>query len=80
MEYPKYEENEEHCEIYYDSPTMTTLPAGYKPYNYTKYFNQTIKTYQGHLDVDKKLINSILGLLAQEPMEINTKLIRLRIR
>ena len=34
LEYPKYEENEESCEIYYDSPTITTLPAGYKPYNY----------------------------------------------
>ena len=63
LEYPKYEENEESCEIYYDSPTITTLPAGYKPYNYRKYFKQTIKTYQRHLDVDKKLINLIRGLL-----------------
>ena len=63
LEYPKYEENEESCEIYYDSPTITTLPAGYKPYNYRKYFNQMIKMHQGHLDVDKKLINSIRGLL-----------------
>ena len=42
---------------------MSTFPAGYKPYDYKKYFNQTIKTYQGHLELDKKLVNSIRGLL-----------------
>ena len=64
LEYPKYEEEiEEVDEIYHDASTISTLPSGYKPYNYRKYFNQTIKTYQGHLDVDKKLVNSICGLL-----------------
>ena len=63
LEYPKYEKIKESSEIYYDAPTISTLPYGYKPYNYRKYFNQTIKTYQGHLDVDKKLVNSIRGLL-----------------
>ena len=62
LEYPKCE-IEESSEIYYDSPTIPTLPSGYKPYNYRKYFNQTVKTYQGQLDVHKKLVNSIRGLL-----------------
>ena len=61
--YPPELEVKEESEIDHDTPTMSTFPAGYKPYDYKKYFNQTIKTYQGHLEVDKKLVNSIRGLL-----------------
>ena len=59
LEYPKSGgEN-----IFYDSPTGHELPPGYKPCNYQKYFNQTIKSYQEHLIVDRKLVNSVHGLL-----------------
>ena len=63
LEYPEYKEIEDNNEIYYDAPTRYTLPAGYKLYDYKKYFNQTIKTYQGHLEVKESLFNSIRGLL-----------------
>ena len=49
LEYPRYEANEESCEIYYDSPTITTLPAGYKPYSYGLY--QYLSTLIHGLDV-----------------------------
>ena len=42
---------------------MHTLPAGYKPYDYKKYFNRTIKACQGHLIIKASLVNSIRGLL-----------------
>ena len=60
LEYPEIEEDNE---MYYDASTRYTLPAGYKPYDYKKYFNQTIKTYQGHLEVKESLFNLIRGLL-----------------
>ena len=66
INYPKYPpelEIKEKSNVDYDTPTISSFPAGYKPYNYKKYFEQTIKTYQGHLDVDKKLVNSIRGIL-----------------
>ena len=42
LEYPKYDDVNG-CEIYYDTPTGCELPAGYKPYDYKKYFKQTVK-------------------------------------
>ena len=66
INHPKYPPElgiKEESEIHYDTPPISTFPADYKPYDYKKYFNQTIKTYQGHLEVDKKLVNSIRGLL-----------------
>ena len=39
LEYPEYDEVDG-CEIYYDTPTGYELPAGYKPYDYKKYFNK----------------------------------------
>ena len=50
---------EEPKELYYDAPTATTMPAGYKTYDYKKYFNETIKAYEGCLFVEEKLANSI---------------------
>ena len=66
INFPKYPpelEIKEESDIDYDTPTISTFSAGYKPYNYKKYFNQTVKTYQGHLEVHKKLVNSIRGIL-----------------
>ena len=79
LELPEYEDNEEIVgETYYDAPTANSLPAGYKPYNHNKYFNKTIKMYQGHLNVDEELIDSIRKLLG--PRRMVTQLMRLRIR
>ena len=64
MELPEYEDNEEIVDgTYYNAPTVSALPAGYKPYNHNKYFNKTIKMYQGHLNMDEELIDSIRKLL-----------------
>ena len=66
INYPKYPPELEikgKSNMDYDTPTISSFPAGYKPYYYRKDFEQTIKTYQGHLDIDKKLVNSIRGIL-----------------
>ena len=53
VDYPKYppklefpEDNEEG--VFYDAPTLSSLPAGYKPYNQLDYFRQLIKAYDGY--------------------------------
>ena len=69
INYPKYPpelEIKQKSNVDYDTPTISSFPAGYKPYNYKKYFEQILKTYQGHLDVDKKLVNSIPGILGPD--------------
>ena len=52
VDYQKYppelelpEDNEEI--VFYDAPTASSLPAGYKPYNQLDYFKKTIGAYQG---------------------------------
>ena len=66
VNYPKYppeletiEQDDYDDEFFYDAPTSSALPAGYKPYNHNKYFKKTIKMYQGHLDVKDELIENI---------------------
>ena len=61
LELPEQEDNEEI--VYYNAPTASSLPAGYKPCNHNKYFNKMIKMYQGHLNVDEELTDSIHKLL-----------------
>ena len=53
VDYPKYppelefpEDNEEI--VFYDAPTVSSLPAGYKPYNQADYFKKLIKAYNGY--------------------------------
>ena len=58
---------EEPRELYYDAPTATTMPAGYKPNDYNKYFNETIKAYEGCLCVYQKLANSVSESLGPKP-------------
>ena len=58
---------EEPRELYYDAPTATTVPADYKPNDYNKYFNETIKAYEGSLCVDEKLANSVSESLRPKP-------------
>ena len=45
LELPKYKDNEEI--VFYDAPTVSSLPAEYKPYNQLDYFKKTIRAYQG---------------------------------
>ena len=46
LELHEYEDNEE--DIFYDAPTESSLPAGYRPYNQRDYFRQLIKAYNGY--------------------------------
>ena len=53
VNYPAYppklelpEDNEEG--VFYDAPTASSLPAGYKPYNQLNYFRQLIKACNGY--------------------------------
>ena len=46
LELHEYEDNEEG--VFYDAPTMNSLPAGYKAYNQLDYFRQLIKAYNGN--------------------------------
>ena len=41
LELPEYEDNEEI--VFYDASTVSSLPAGYKPYNQLDYFKKLIK-------------------------------------
>ena len=41
----EYEDNEE--DVVYDAPTVSSLPAGCKPYNQFDYFKKIIRAYQG---------------------------------
>ena len=52
VDYPGYppelelpEDNEER--VFYDAPTVSSLPAGYKAYNQLDYFKKNIRAYQG---------------------------------
>ena len=46
LELHEYKDNEE--DVFYDAPTESSLPAGYKPYNQLNYFRQLIKAYNGY--------------------------------
>ena len=70
VNYPKYppeletiEQDDYDENVFYDAPTESSLPSNYKPCNHNKYFRETIKMYQGHLDVKYELIENILVLL-----------------
>ena len=46
LELPEYEDNEEI--VFYDAPTESSLPAGYKPNNQLDYFKKLIKASNGY--------------------------------
>ena len=46
LELHEYEDNEEIA--FYNAPTASSLPAGYKPSGQLDYFRQLIKAYNGY--------------------------------
>ena len=46
LEFPEYEDNEEI--VFYNAPTVSSLPAGYKPSNQLDYFKKLNKAYNGY--------------------------------
>ena len=68
VNYPKYtpklelpEDNEEG--ILYDAPTVSSLPAGYKPYNQLDYFKKLIKAYNGYDSDAVKYVKKVKALI-----------------
>ena len=81
VNYPKYPHELEIIEqgdyddeienVFYDSPTDSSLPSNYKPSNHNKYFRKTIKMYQGHLNVKDELIETIRVSLGPRRYTVN---------
>ena len=61
MELPEYEDNEEI--VFYDPPTASSLPAGYKPFNQLNYFKKLIKAYNGYDSDAVKYVKEVKALI-----------------
>ena len=68
VDYPGYlpelelpEDNEEG--VFYDAPTASSLPAGYKPYNQLNYFRRLIKAYNGYDSDAIKYVKKVKSLI-----------------
>ena len=48
--------------VFYDAPTVSSLPAGYKPCNQLDYFRQLIKAYNGYDSDDVKYVKKVKAL------------------
>ena len=73
MELP--EDNKEG--IFYDAPTASSLPAGYKPNNQLDYFRQLIKAYNGYDSDAVKYVKKVKALIDKPLDEIELGHIRL---
>ena len=75
MELHEYEDNEEG--IFYDAPTASSLPAGYRPYSQLNYFRQLIAAYNGY-DLDAvKYVKKVKALIDKPLDEIELGHVRL---
>ena len=85
VNYPKYppelelpEDNEE--DVFYDAPTASSLPAGYKPYNQLDYFRQLIKAYNGHDSDAVKYVKKVKTLIDKPLDELELGHVRLAMK
>ena len=53
--------NEE--DVFYDAPTASSLPAGYKQYNQLDYFKKIIRAYQGPDEDAVKYVKKVKALI-----------------
>ena len=58
---PEYEDNEEI--VFYNAPTASSLPAGYKPCNRLDYFKKLIKEYNGYDSDAVKYVKKVQTLI-----------------
>ena len=49
--------------VFYDTPTASSLPAGYKPYNQLDYFKKLIKAYNGYDSDAVKYVKKVKALI-----------------
>ena len=75
---PEYEDNEEI--VFYDAPTASSLPAGYKPSNQLDYFKMLIKSYNGYDSDAVKCLKKVKVLIDKPLDEIQLEDIRLAMK
>ena len=76
MELP--EDNEDNGEIaFYDAPTASSLPAGYRPSNQLDYFRQVIKAYNGYDSDAVKYVRKLKALIDKPLDELELGHVRL---
>ena len=75
LELQDYEDNEE--DIFYDAPTVSSLPAGCKPYNQLYYFKKIIRAYQGQDEDAVKYVKKVKALIDKSLDEIQLGHVRL---
>ena len=85
VDYPGYppklelpEDNEEI--VFHDAPTVTSLPAGYKPYNQLDYFKKLIEAYNGYDSDAVKYVKKVKALRDKPLDEIKLEHIRLAMK
>ena len=83
VNYPKYppelrEDNEEL--VFYDAPTASSLPAGYKPLNQLDYFKKLIKAYNGYDSDVVKYVKKVKALINKPLDEIELGHVRLAMK
>ena len=66
LELSEYEDNEEI--VFYDVPTASSLPAGYKPCNQLDYFKKLIKAYNGYDSDAVKHVKKV-NALTDKPLD-----------
>ena len=76
MELP--EDNEEI--VFYDAPTASSLPAGYKPYNQLDYFKKLIKSYNRNDSDAVKYVKKVKVLVDKLLDEIELGHVRLAMK
>ena len=85
VDYPKYppelelpEDNEEIA--FYNAPTASSLPAGYKSYNQLDYFEKLIKVYNGYDSDAVKHVKKVKALKDKPLDELELGHIRLAMK
>ena len=85
VDYPKYppelelpEDNEEI--VFYDAPTASSLPAGYKQFNQLDYFKKLIKAYSGYDSDAVKYVKKVKALVDKPLDEIQLEDVRLAMK
>ena len=78
LELPEYEDNEEI--VFYDTPTASSLPAGYKPSNQLDYFKKLIKACNGYDSDAVKYVKKVKALIDKPLDEIELEDVRLAMK
>ena len=85
VDYPGYppelelpEDNEEI--VFYDAPTASSLPAGYKPYNQLDYIKKLIKAYNGYDSDAVKYVKKVNALIDKPLDELELGHVRLAMK